>query len=1357
MVAQFSHVHVPFPYTDQEQAARQLQYLGRKPEDARLRFFYHGTDPRKNDDKGRKLEGMQWEAIARYQRDNRGVYLVINQGGHEDKDIVECCAIFCEWDDCPVAEQLLRWSAVGFLEPTFTVYSGDKSAQPYWVFDRQITVKQWRELQLLVIEVMGADPANKNPSRVFRQAGGWHCKPGREPVRTEIVQDSGIKYSYEQVRSRLLELKAINNPSPVTPLIPEQSPGAPDIVKLIGEYVPLRECGGDLKGDCPFCNAVSQFIVKSRTQTFECFNCQSGGDADNYASTSDDFLKKYQRTFSGGNQRIRYKDISCPVPSRVPLEVCLSKESRALLESGVSQGGRNTQGAKLARDLIGTASYLQSIGQRYEGDARRFLDDYAARCNPPLPEKEVEAIWRSASKDRPGPSCKPEGVEACIRGWYWNQHIKPHQIYSSGSNGSGSSGSGGLGGGRGFGSGSGSGSGPGSGGGSGGGGDNNPPGFAVTLCEQIKKILRRYDSQSMRDAALMDLAAGVDRNFRELEQLAKILELETELSDDAIKSAQSLGKLLKTRRISLKPEDYFERGFAEQLQATADAMPTAVEYLITTFLPSAATCIGTSSRVIVKPSAGYIQPLVIWSAIIGQSGALKTPAQKAIIKPLIKLEALYYEQYKEALKDYSEQMAYRKAHASEVDGEPEPIPPVRQRLVTKDCTIEQLQRIHGDNSRGILYYRDELAGGAKSRNQYRGGFGADFEAELDQFNGAEIIYDRGDKQVFLPNSCIPRTGGYQWEVAAQMMDENGDYTGMNARWLLDAASSPKPYIDLLSPDADIDTGLGDTLIQLYTQLRNLPDGDYLLSHEAKVLFQAFQHQSVDEAEAEDKLGLQVVYPKNQSYVSRLALLLHIVNATLRGETPAPVISGETMLKAISLAGYYLWQYRMIYKHNHPDSGLEGLGLKAHRFAQKAGHATASTVKRGVSAFKKVVVGTIRQVFESLATSGWGRIEGSGENMIYIPNEKPKNQVKSPVDRVDRVDTKLSLVSTAQSPPETGGQTKVDKIDEIDTTHPLDIETGLDEPHSSQPDSIAGENNQFINSLPLPPMGQDIQPVDDNTQCDHQPSTESSQSDSQLADEEELLNDDAMASWYQRLNACQTLDDATEFYTAMEALPFAQRHQFESSVPDSLWAWLFNLPELQQRAGGAEGAEGAEGAKENCIDSLTVILSSSASSAPSAPPALSSPSSISSPQLESVKEPTLEELKALLLACNTLAALNELKRTHQKTIGKAYRALTEKEQVDVDALAALAVPHKVFKYLGDEIRLSAERLLKGTLVYIDPRTHFRSTARSVLVWAINGVSSGWLTPIEVSFSLLREVVKVQKPNEDLDGNQQLGLI
>ena len=85
-------------------------------------------------------------------------------------------------------------------------------------------------------------------------------------------------------------------------------------------------------------------------------------------------------------------------------------------------------------------------------------------------------------------------------------------------------------------------------------------------------------------------------------------------------------------------------------------------------------------------------------------------------------------------------------------------------------------------------------------------------------------------------------------------------------------------------------------------------------------------------------------------------------------------------------------------------------------------------------------------------------------------------------------------------------------------------------------------------------------------------------------------------------------------------------------------------------------------------------------------------------------------------------------------------MNELEQAHIDALRALSVPHKVFKYLGDEIRLGTERLIRGTLVYLDPATQVRSSAQSAPVWSINGVPSGWVRPIEVSLSLLQEVVK-----------------
>jgi len=68
---------------------------------------------------------------------------------------------------------------------------------------------------------------------------------------------------------------------------------------------------------------------------------------------------------------------------------------------------------------------------------------------------------------------------------------------------------------------------------------------------------------------------------------------------------------------------------------------------------------------------------------------------------------------------------------------------------------------------------------------------------------------------------------------------------------------------------------------------------------------------------------------------------------------------------------------------------------------------------------------------------------------------------------------------------------------------------------------------------------------------------------------------------------------------------------------------------------------------------------------------------------------------------------------------------------------------------------SERLLRGTLVYVDPQTMLRTTAYSAPVWAINGVRSGWVRPIEVSFSQLKEVVKFVLQDFQ-DGGQQMGL-
>ena len=62
-------MNYPFPQTDRELAQKQLSYLGYTSNQAFLRFFYHSDNPKKDKDKGRKSNNLDWRAIASYQQD----------------------------------------------------------------------------------------------------------------------------------------------------------------------------------------------------------------------------------------------------------------------------------------------------------------------------------------------------------------------------------------------------------------------------------------------------------------------------------------------------------------------------------------------------------------------------------------------------------------------------------------------------------------------------------------------------------------------------------------------------------------------------------------------------------------------------------------------------------------------------------------------------------------------------------------------------------------------------------------------------------------------------------------------------------------------------------------------------------------------------------------------------------------------------------------------------------------------------------------------------------------------------------------------------------------------------------------
>lgn len=319
--------------------SRQLELLGYKAGDTVfLRFFYPSNDPRKSDDSGLNLEftypDIPWDKIKTIQSQGKGCYFVVNGQGNTDRDVKFGKAMFYEHDDLLIEDQINLWQSLGLPVPTFQVATGGKSIHSYWVFDNPVEISLWIKLQIDLLEFSKGDNKIKNPSRVMRFVGANHIDYDKGVNPTEIISESGVKYTYEYLRN----------------IIP-----------------------------------VSNKSTKNRTRT----------------------TKKRGRGFGS----------KVEVSNHIPLFNCLARVNRDYIEAGTEIGNRNNAALQIARDLIGTSRYLESIGQAYSGDARSLFDKYCDHCDPSA-EAELDDIWEKTLSYDPDPSLDYDYIKNCIYTWY---------------------------------------------------------------------------------------------------------------------------------------------------------------------------------------------------------------------------------------------------------------------------------------------------------------------------------------------------------------------------------------------------------------------------------------------------------------------------------------------------------------------------------------------------------------------------------------------------------------------------------------------------------------------------------------------------------------------------------------------------------------------------------------------------------------------------------------------------------------------------------------------------------------------------------------------------------------------------
>lgn len=219
----------------------------------------------------------------------------------------------------------------------------------------------------------------------------------------------------------------------------------------------------------------------------------------------------------------------------------------------------------------------------------------------------------------------------------------------------------------------------------------------------------------------------------------------------------------------------------------ADCAGTPADYVALALLVTAASVIGNARRV--APWAGWIEPCILWGMIVGDPSAGKTPGLKpplALVHPIDRerteafaatmqawrerdAEAkLIREVWEREFKAAVSKSLPRPAMPTGAVSPPKPVCPA---LIINDSTPEMLALLARAMPKGLLLFRDELAGWLCDFGRY----GGDGERQLwlEAYNGAPRRIDRVKHDASVDPALLGRGAGRHSTRAVHLSDRTG--------------------------------------------------------------------------------------------------------------------------------------------------------------------------------------------------------------------------------------------------------------------------------------------------------------------------------------------------------------------------------------------------------------------------------------------------------------------------------------------------------------------------------------------------------------------------------------------------------
>lgn len=327
------------------------------------------------------------------------------------------------------------------------------------------------------------------------------------------------------------------------------------------------------------------------------------------------------------------------------------------------------------------------------------------------------------------------------------------------------------------------------------------------------------------------------------------------------------------------------RQFVEEGEAAFGCDPG---YLGLPILVVCAGAIGNTRCIELK--RGFRQPSIVWGAVVGRSGSMKTPPFEAVMWPIYKVQHEWIEEGKLLDAEYADELERYQARRGKAlrEGssfaEEAPERPLTRRIVVQDTTVERIAVDLDENPRGLVLARSEIASWLGSFARYRSA-GSDLQTWLEFYDASSIIVDRkgGDKKTrSVRRASVSVIGGIPPGTLQAAFSSDNLEAGLGARVLIvfpPDREHPWSEVEISPATVERYADLVKALLNLGFPKNDPSNGPevHRLGKEAKAAWVGWYNAWEKKKAGTEFEPLRAAYSKLHGIAARLTLLHHVVS------------------------------------------------------------------------------------------------------------------------------------------------------------------------------------------------------------------------------------------------------------------------------------------------------------------------------------------------------------------------------------------------------------------------------------------------------------------------------------------------